>query len=130
MNDADSRTVSLLVPPDPDFLVFARLALGAICRLTPLRPDEVIDLKLAVTEAAAGVLDPAEEPRPAPDRLGFEFSLHPDRLVLEVQGSLPPEMTLEERQLGRAIVEATVDRYEDLDEGVRLEKLLGSDDLG
>jgi hypothetical protein len=130
MHDADSRTVSLLVPPDPEFLVFARLALGAVCRLTPLRPDEVIDLKLAVTEAAAGVIDQDDEPRAAPDRLGFEFALHPDRLVLEVQGSLPSEMTLEERQLGRAIVEATVDECVDLGEGVRLEKLLGPDHLG
>jgi anti-sigma regulatory factor (Ser/Thr protein kinase) len=130
MDDADSRTVSLLVPPDPEFLVFARLALGAICRLTPLRPDEVIDLKLAVTEAAAGVLDHDHEPRSAPDRLGFEFALQSDRLVLEVQGSLPSEMTLEERQLGRAIVEATVDECVDLGEGVRLEKLLGANDLG
>src|SRR5215208_2206796 len=121
----EPRTVWLAVPPDPDFLVFARLALGAICRLTPLRHDEVIDLKLAVTEAAAGVLHDGDEPPPAPPRLGFTYRLEPDRLVLEVRGSLPPELPLEERRLGRAILEATVDGCEDLGHAVRLEKRLG-----
>src|SRR5829696_5745212 len=94
MEDSDeSRTVSLVVPPDPDFLIFARLALGAMCRLTPLRPDEIVDLKLAITEAAAGVLHDGEVP-------------------------------LEERRLGRAILEATVDGCENLGHGVRLEKRL------
>ena len=32
--------------------MLARLALSAVCRLTPLEPAEVADLKLAVTEAA------------------------------------------------------------------------------
>ncbi|HLL86161.1 MAG TPA: hypothetical protein VK387_02485 [Thermoleophilaceae bacterium] len=125
MEDSDeSRTVSLVVPPDPDFLIFARLALGAMCRLTPLRPDEIVDLKLAITEAAAGVLHDGEEPPPVPERLGFTFRLEPDRLVLEVEGSLPPEVPLEERRLGRAILEATVDGCENLGHGVRLEKRL------
>ena len=127
----ESRTVSLAVPADPDFLVFARLALGAVCRLTPLRDDEVVDLKLAVTEAAAGVLHDGEEPPPVPERLGFLFKLEPDRLILEVQGSLPPEVSLEERRLCRAILEATVDGCESLGDGVRLEKRIGQgDELG
>jgi len=121
----ESRSVSLEVPPDPDFLVFARLALGAICRLTPLRPDEVLDLKLAVTEAAAGVLHDGDEPPLVPERLRFRYRLEPDRLVLEVRGSLPPEVPLEERRLGRAILEATVDGCESLGHAVRLEKRLG-----
>jgi anti-sigma regulatory factor (Ser/Thr protein kinase) len=126
MKDADSRRVSLGVPADPEFLVFARLALGAICRLTTLRPDEVIDLKLAVTEAAAGVLDEGEHPPVVSDRIGFVFHLEPDRLVLEIRGSLPSEVPLEERRLGRAILEATVDGCEDLGDAVRLEKRLAS----
>jgi anti-sigma regulatory factor (Ser/Thr protein kinase) len=120
----DTRTVSLLVPPDPASLVLARLALGAVCRLTPLRHDEVVDLKLAVTEAAAGVLDESDAPHRHPEPIGFSFRLEPERLVLEVRGSLPSELTDEERRLGRAIVEATVDGYEDLGGGYRLEKRL------
>ena len=125
MKDVDRHTVSLAVPADPDFLVLARLALGAVCRLTTLRSDEVIDLKLAVTEAAAGVLDEGERPPSVPDRIGFVFQLEPDRLILEIRGSLPSEVPLEERRLGRAILEATVDGSEDLGDAVRLEKRLG-----
>jgi hypothetical protein len=129
--DDETRTVSLAVPPDPDFLVFARLALGGVCRLTPLRHDEVVDLKLAITEAAAGVLHEGDEPPPLPERLGFTFRLEPDRLVLEVEGTLPPDAPLEERRLGRAILEATVDGCEDLGGAVRLEKrLTGLQELG
>ena len=128
MKDADSRTVSLAVPSDPEFLVFARLALGAVCRLTTLRSDEVIDLKLAVTEAAAGVLDEGERPPSASDRIGFVFHLEPDRLILEIRGSLPSDIPLEERRLGRAILEATVDGCEDLGDAVRLEKRIESDE--
>jgi anti-sigma regulatory factor (Ser/Thr protein kinase) len=128
MDGSQGRTVSLAVPADPDFLVFARLALGALCRLTSLRPDEVVDLKLAITEAAAGVLHDGEDPVPESERLGFSFHLEPERLVLEVQGSLPPEVPLEERRLGRAILEATVDGCENLGGGVRLEKRLPADD--
>ena len=124
MDGSQGRTVSLAVPADPDFLVFARLALGALCRLTSLRSDEVVDLKLAITEAAAGVLHDGEDPVPESERLGFSFHLEPERLVLEVQGSLPPEVPLEERRLGRAILEATVDGCEDRGGGVRLEKKL------
>ena len=125
---ADQRTVSLSVPPDPEFLVFARLALGAVCRLTSLRSDEVLDLKLAVTEAAAGVLDEDDEPRETPQRLGFAFRLESERLTVEVSGWLPSELTVEERQLGRSIVEATVDGYENIGQAIRLEKRLSADE--
>jgi hypothetical protein len=127
VSDDESHTVSLSVPPDPDFLVFARLALGGICRLTSLRPDEVVDLKLAMTEAAAGVLWDGDDPPPMPERLGFTFRLEPERLVLEVEGSLPPQASLEERRLGRAILEATVDGCENLGHAVRLEKRLAEE---
>ena len=52
VSGTDSRDVSLGIPAKPDYLVLARLALSAVCRLTPLAPEEVADLKLAITEAA------------------------------------------------------------------------------
>ena len=55
----DSRDVSLTIPARPDYLVLARLALSAVCRLTPLSPEEVADLKLAITEAANDFVDDA-----------------------------------------------------------------------
>jgi hypothetical protein len=124
MDGADDPTVSLSVPPDPDYLIFARLALGGVCRLTSLRPDEVVDLKLAVTEAAAGVLSDGDEEPPVPDRLSFVYVLEPARLVLEVHGSLPSTVSVEERRMGRAILEATVDGCEDRGGVIRLEKRL------
>ena len=100
------RTVTLTIPAHPDYLVLARLALAAICRLTPLDDEEVADLKLAVTEAATGI---GERPAPVDPDVGFEFRLADDRLELSVRGAVRPDASDEDRALGRAIVEATVD---------------------
>ena len=59
----ESRDVSLTIPARPDYLVLARLALSAVCRLTPLSPEEVADLKLAITEAANDFVDEAPPAR-------------------------------------------------------------------
>jgi serine/threonine-protein kinase RsbW len=106
-NGSDSRDVSLTIPARPDYLVLARLALSAVCRLTPLSPEEVADLKLAITEAANDFVD---ERRPLDDesRLSFSFKLGDDRLEMDLDGpagSVAPS----EQELSRAIIEATVD---------------------
>jgi serine/threonine-protein kinase RsbW len=103
----DSRDVSLTIPARPDYLVLARLALAAVCRLTPLSPEEIADLKLAITEAANDYVD---ESRPLDDesRVSFSFRLLDDRLSMELSGpgsSVSPT----EQELSRAIIEATVD---------------------
>jgi serine/threonine-protein kinase RsbW len=104
---AESRDVSLTIPARPDYLVLARLALSAVCRLTPLSPDEIADLKLAITEAAN---DYVEETRDIDDesRLNFAFRLGNDRLRMELDGP-PSPLPASERDLSRAIIEATVD---------------------
>ena len=103
----DSRDVSLTIPARPDYLVLARLALSAVCRLTALSPEEVADLKLAITEAANDYVDDS-----APDdeegRVDFSFQLLDDRLVLRLEGP-PGEADGVEQELGRAIIDATVD---------------------
>jgi serine/threonine-protein kinase RsbW len=103
----DSRDVSLTIPARPDYLVLARLALSAVCRLTPLSPEEVADLKLAITEAANDYVD---ETRPLEDesRLSFSFRLLDDRLTMELQGP-DSGVPATEQELSRAIIEATVD---------------------
>lgn len=117
----DSRTVSLTIPAKAEYVLLARLALAAVCRLTPLGPDDVADLKLAISEAAAIAV--GEDP----DRtLRFDFSLADDRLLLELTGPEggDPQASLEEHELSRAIVEATVDEC-DFDGGaIRLVKYL------
>ena len=119
----DSRTVSLTVPGHPEYLVLARLALSAVCRLTSLKPADVADLKLAVTEAASGALDshPAAADRAA---LTFNYRVEDRALVLEVRGPAPSEGDAAEWELGRAIIEATVDEYDDAGGVVRLVKYL------
>jgi serine/threonine-protein kinase RsbW len=106
-NSTDSRDVSLTIPARPDYLVLARLALSAVCRLTPLSPEEVADLKLAITEAANDYVD---ESRPLDDesRLSFSFKLGDDRLQMDLDGPSGP-VAANEQELSRAIIEATVD---------------------
>ena len=104
--DPESRDVSLTIPAKPGYLVLARLALSAVCRLTTLEPAEVADLKLAVTEAASEFVNEAGDDEATVD---FEFRLHNDRLVLELAGPAGAEPP-DEQELSRAIIEATVDR--------------------
>lgn len=103
----ESRDVSLTIPARPDYLVLARLALSAVCRLTPLSPEEVADLKLAITEAANDFVD---ESRPLDDesRLSFSFRLTDDRLLMDLDGPAGP-VAASEQELSRAIIDATVD---------------------
>src|SRR5688572_21210235 len=104
---ADSRDVSLTIPARPDYLVLARLALSAVCRLTSLSPEEIADLKLAITEAANDYVD---ESRALDDesRVNFAFRLQTDRLTMDLDGPAS-RVAAVEQELSRAIIEATVD---------------------
>jgi hypothetical protein len=124
----NGRAVSLVIPAKPDYVVLARLALSAVCRLSPLAPEEVADLKLAITEAATYVMggerrqsarDPGDD-----ERLTFTFDLGDDALELSVTGAELPTVSDEERELSLALIRATVDSYDYSDDGVRLTKRL------
>lgn len=136
-----SRTVRLEVPARPDYVVLARLALGAVCRLTPLAPEEVADLKLAITEAAAAFVGEGDawgaklEERSAEAAIGpvngaarpslsFAFELEERQLALEIGSSGGITVSDEERELGRAIIEATVDESSFRNGNMRLVKFL------
>jgi serine/threonine-protein kinase RsbW len=118
----DSRDVSLTIPARPDYLVLARLALSAVCRLTPLSPEEIADLKLAITEAANDFVDDSGD-LDDESRLNFGFHLLDDRLAMELEG---PDTGVAgmEQELSRAIIEATVDQAEFGDGRTRLVKYL------
>src|SRR5207248_1543507 len=125
----DTHTVSLTLPAKPEYLVLARLALSALCRLTPLEPDQVADLKLAVTEAATYIMggERRSEAREGDDeaqQISYAFAIEPDRLVLEIRGEEQPALSEEERELGRAIIQATVDENTFENGMVRLVKSL------
>jgi len=104
----ESRDVHIKVPAKPDYLVLARLALSAICRLSPLEHNEVADLKLAVTEAASCFVADGAGPD---SQIEFFFRLSDDRLELELRGAAANTPD-DEQELSRAIVEATVDEVE------------------
>src|SRR5436853_899347 len=116
-SEATGRTVSLVVPAKPDYVVLARLALSAVCRLSPLAPEEVADLKLAITEASNWLMG-GERRQLSRDedghggRLEFKFDLKDDSLELCVGGEEMPTVSAEERELSLALIKATVDDYE------------------
>jgi hypothetical protein len=101
--DLDASTVALTVPALPSYVVLARLALTALAGQTALDPDEVADLKLALTEGASAMV--ADD---SPHRLTFSFRLG-EYLEVEIGGV--PELSASDgdRELSRAIIEATVD---------------------
>jgi hypothetical protein len=128
-SDSDGRTVSLAVPAKPDYVVLARLALSAVCRLSPLAPEEVADLKLAITEAATYIMGGerrvgARDDAAGESRLVFTFDLGDESLGLGVSGDELPTVSEEERDLSLALIRATVDSYEYADGTMRLTKHL------
>jgi len=123
---ADSREVSLGIPAKPEYLVLVRLALSAVCRLTPLGADEVADLKLAVTEAATGRVRPDGPGDTESPELRVGMRLEEDRLEVTLRGGASADVADEERELSKAIIEATVDRYADEGDSTLLVKHLAA----
>jgi anti-sigma regulatory factor (Ser/Thr protein kinase) len=125
---APSRAVSLAIPAKPDYVVLARLTLSAVCRLSPLAPEEVADLKLAITEAATYVMggERRHDARGGDEekRLTFTYDLGDEALELTVAGTELPTVSDEERELSLALIRATVDSYESENGVVRLTKRL------
>ena len=120
---ADSRTVSLSMPAKPEYVVLARLALSAVCRLTALAPDEVADLKLAITEAASLLMGPGDPS----GVIAFDFALEDERLVLQIEGpggASTDGDEPDEQELSREIIRATADESEDDGKRMRLVKYL------
>lgn len=122
----DSREVSLGIPAKPEYLVLVRLALSAVCRLTPLAPDEVADLKLAVTEAATSRVQPDRPGDAESPELRVGMRLEEDRLEVTLRGGASSDVPDEERELSRAIIEATVDQFDDNGEATLLVKHLAA----
>ena len=125
-----NRTVTLTIPAKPDYVVLARLALSAVCRMAPLELEAAADLKLAITEAATFLMGgdrrstAREEDGEAPS-MNFAFDLEDDEIVVEVRGSEQRTFSEEERELSRAIIDATVDQCEYDGGTMRLRKRLG-----
>lgn len=125
---AAARAVSLSIPAKPDYVVLARLALSAVCRLSPLSTEEVADLKLAITEAATYIMGgerrTSARDEDGPSQLTFTFDLGDDSLALGVSGTELPSVSDEERELSLALIRATVDSYDYADGSMSLVKKL------
>jgi hypothetical protein len=126
------RVVSLTIPAKPDYVVLARLALSAVCRMSPLAPEEVADLKLAITEASNFLMGgerrgSARDDGDPEGRLTFAFDLADEALCLSVSGTSMPTVSPEERELSIALIQATVDSYEYDETIMRLTKHLSYD---
>ena len=74
--ESSTRSVRLKVPAKPEYIVLTRLALSAVCRLTSLEPEDVADLKLAVTEAATAFVGEQSE-----DELSCSSEFSPTKAV-------------------------------------------------
>jgi serine/threonine-protein kinase RsbW len=51
-----SGPISLTLPSSPEYVLLARLVMGQAGRLARLEPEEIYDLKLALTEAVTNVV--------------------------------------------------------------------------
>ena len=125
------RTVQLTITAKPDYVVLARLALSAVCRLAPLELEAAADLKLAITEAASFLMGgdrraAAREDGEAP-QMSFRFDLTDDAIVVKVSGAEQPTISEEEQELSRAIIGATADDCVYADGTMTLTKRLGLD---
>ena len=60
MNESEglgfSTPISLTLPSSPEYVLLARLVVAQVGRLAGFGPEDVYDLKLAVTEAATNVI--------------------------------------------------------------------------
>jgi hypothetical protein len=126
---AANRTVELTIPAKPDYVVLARLALSAVCRLAPLELEAAADLKLAITEAASFLMGgdrrAAARGDDAVPEMRFTFDLQDDAIVVKVSGAEQPTISEEERELSRAIIGATADDCTYADGTMTLTKRLG-----
>jgi len=128
--------VVLDIPARAEYLGLARLTLSAVCRLTSLDLGDVADLKLAITEAANALVDhapatgqeltgtPVKDESADRGNLRFTYRLDEGELVLEVEAEQPEPAAGEELELGRAIIEATVDEWHYGEGSTRLVKRL------
>ena len=137
--EGDRQMVRLEVPARPGYVVLARLALSAVCRLTPLGDEDVADLKLAITEAANSFVGSSEEPagplQPVrgPDEEGtlrFRFELLEAELAVEIRCDGDIDISEEELELSRAIIDATVDGFESQPGVIKLVKRLPAPAVG
>jgi serine/threonine-protein kinase RsbW len=100
-------TVHLRVPADPAYLAVIRTATAGLAARLDLTLDEIEDLRIAVDEACALLLE--HQPHPGAD-LDAAFTLHPNALDVLVSG---PTLSLPRRtSFAWSVLEALVGQVE------------------
>jgi len=113
-----TETMRLRIPARPEYLVLGRLALTGLSRLRPIDPDDLSDLKLALTEACTNSIRHAYEG--SVGTVEIAFSLEPESITIEVlddgsgfdMAQDLPDGRLDEGGLGLAIISAVTDEAE------------------
>lgn len=100
-------TVELRVPADPAYLAVLRTATAGLAARLDLTLDEIEDLRIAVDEACALLLDHRSHPG---EEVNASFTIHPGMLEVVMSGPTP---TLPERtSFAWTVLEALVGRVE------------------
>jgi len=100
-------TVELRVPADPAYLAVIRTASVGLAARLDLTLDEIEDLRIAVDEACALLLDHRAH---AGEDLNAAFTIHPDTLEVRVHG---PARSLPDRgNFAWSVLEALVGTVE------------------
>src|SRR5690349_6547925 len=82
-----SDSIELRVPADPAYLAVIRTAAAGLAARLELTLDEIEDLRIAVDEACALLLDPAGQPGAS---LTTVFTSHDGSLEVRVSGPARP----------------------------------------
>jgi serine/threonine-protein kinase RsbW len=102
-----SDTVDLRVPADPAYLAVLRTATAGLAARLDLTLDEIEDLRIAVDEACALLLEHTSH---LGEELRASFTIHPQALDVLVNG---PARTLPERShFAWSVLEALVGQVE------------------
>lgn len=114
----ESATVRLRFPAKAEYLILARLAVAGIARSVRIGPDELADLKLAVTEACGNAVRHAYGSEGGSVRVVLEVESNQISVCVEDEGEgLAAEpggqdwaaADLPERGMGLAIIRAVAD---------------------
>ena len=108
-----AHSIRLTIPGQPQYVRLGRLALSGLARSHSLSPEDLGDLKLALTEAYS-----LRRASPESDAtVEIHYELHEDRLVVELtdegEGFVVEEVPpLSEPAVGLAIIRALADELE------------------
>lgn len=130
MNDSQTSEIRLSIPSQPEYVGVVRLAAAGIAHRLELNVEEADDLKLAVTEACARLLERAGPESP----ICVDWSIGVESLVVTVHCESVSEASGEAEwsEIGLFLIHALMDEVSELDSaiGLRMVKYFHRNDNG